>query len=345
MDAWWLDLVVDPVDRRPLHLDGRELVAADGTRYPLVNGIPVLLRADLPPTHGGQNRTLKIAELARAGFPIGPLSAANLPKAAKEAVGDEIADGSDAAQAIIRRLIPLTNGFGYRHLTPSETITVPTFPELGAGELLLDVGCAWGRWTIAAARAGFRVIGVDPIIGHLLAAQRFSASLGINVGYICGDARCLPLQTESFDRVFSYSVFQHFSDQDCMAALTEIARVLKFGGSSRIQMAHRGGARSLWHQAWRGFRAPTRFEVRYRSLSQLGTMFVDTIGETSASIDCFFGLGLQASEIDAMKPLARIATTASELLKRVATTAPPLIGIADSLFMRSTKNAAAQPQG
>lgn len=55
----WLSLLVDPIDRQPPHLDDRELIAASGVRYPIVDGIPVLIRPDLPPTHRSSIRTVK----------------------------------------------------------------------------------------------------------------------------------------------------------------------------------------------------------------------------------------------------------------------------------------------
>jgi SAM-dependent methyltransferase/uncharacterized protein YbaR (Trm112 family) len=333
----WLSLLVDPIDRQPLHLDDRELIAASGVRYPIVDGIPVLIRPDLPPTHRSSIRTVKMVELARQGLPIDPVFAVNLQEQMKDRMRREIAAGSDPAEAVIRRLVPLTNGGGYRDLAPGDEIAIPAFPERGAGELLLDLGCSWGRWTIAAARAGFRAIGIDPMIGHLIAAKRFAASRGVDVDYICGDARCLPFADGAFNRVFSYSVLQHFSDADCVLALREIGRVLKPGGASMIQMAHHVGVRAIWHQFRRGFRDPARFEVRYRSLPHMAMMFADAIGPTSAAIDCFFGLGLQASDIAHMRPLGRAATITSEQLKRLARAVPSLRVVADSLFMHSTK--------
>jgi SAM-dependent methyltransferase/uncharacterized protein YbaR (Trm112 family) len=333
----WLSLLVDPIDRQPLHFYDRELIAANGIRYPIIEGVPVLIRADLPPTHLSSTRTVKMAELARQGLPIDPVFAVNLPKQIKDRMRREIASGCDPAEAVIRRLVPMTSGRGYRDLAPGDAIAIPTFPERGAGQLLLDLGCSWGRWTIAAARAGFHAIGIDPMIGHLIAAKRFAASRGVDADYICGDARCLPFVDGAFDRVFSYSVLQHFSDADCMTALREIGRVLKPSGASTIQMAHRVGVRSFWHQFRRGFRAPARFEVRYRSLPHMARMFADAIGPTSAAIDCFFGLGLQASDFAHMRPLGRAATMASEHLKQLARTVPALRAVADSLFMHSAK--------
>jgi 2-polyprenyl-3-methyl-5-hydroxy-6-metoxy-1,4-benzoquinol methylase/uncharacterized protein YbaR (Trm112 family) len=336
MKHWLRDLPVDPVERQPLSFADGRLVARNGANYPIVEGIPVLLRADLPPTHRGAMRTVKLADMARQGLPIDLIDAVNLRAELKAQIRREIAAGSDAAEAVIRRLVPLSNGFGYRDLAPGDAIPIPRFPERG-GESLLDIGRSWGRWTIAAARAGFRAVGVDPMLGPLMAAKRFAANNGVDVDYICGDARCLPFADGAFDRAFSYSTLQHFSDQDCALALGEIAHVLGTDGLSTVQMANWAGVRSLWHQARRGFRAPARFEVRYRSLPQMLAMFTAAIGPTTASIDCFFGLGLQASDARHMRPQARLATAASEQLKRMAKMAPVLRSGADSVFMHSAK--------
>ena len=344
MKDWLRDCLVDPVARQPLSFAGDRFVARNGAHYPIVEGIPVLLRADLPPTHRGAMRTVKLADMARQGLPIDLVAAVNIREESKEQIRREVAAGSDAAEAVIRRLVPLSNGFGYRDLAPGDAIAIPQFPERsGGGESLLDIGSSWGRWTIAAARAGFRAVGLDPMLGPLMAAKRFAAKQGVDVDYICGDARCLPFAGGAFDRAFSYSTLQHFSDQDCALALGEIARVLGPDGSSTLQMAHWAGMRSLWHQARRGFRAPARFEVRYRSLPQMLAMFGAAIGPTTVSIDCFFGLGLQASDASHMRPLARLASAASEHLKRMAKTVPALRWAADSVFMHSAKESARQP--
>ena len=62
----------------------------------------------------------------------------------------------------VERSIVKTHGNLYRG-RPLNRYPIPAFP-LGPGEggSLLDIGCNWGRWTIAAAQAGYRVTGVDP---------------------------------------------------------------------------------------------------------------------------------------------------------------------------------------
>jgi hypothetical protein len=99
-------------------------------------------------------------------------------------------------------------------------------------------------------------------------------------------------------------------------------------------MANSAGLRSLWQQLRRGFRAPVGFEVRYRSLDRLRELFA-VIGPTSISVDCFFGLGLRASDIADMHPAARLATRASEVVKRAQRRVPALLAVADSVLCES----------
>ena len=78
MKDWLRDCLVDPVEREPLFFAGDRLVARNGANYPIIEGIPVLLRADLPPTHRGAARTAKLADMARQGLPIALVAAVNI---------------------------------------------------------------------------------------------------------------------------------------------------------------------------------------------------------------------------------------------------------------------------
>jgi hypothetical protein len=139
--------------------------------------------------------------------------------------------------------------------------------------------------------------------------------------------------------VFSYSVLQHFAPPDAEQCAAEIGRILRPAGQSLIQMAHRLGARGLYHQTRRGFRAARAFEVRYWSVSRLLATFERAIGPTSWSVDCFFGLGLQASDRRFLPWRARLVATASEVLRRFSERIPILRNAADSVFLLSRKSA------
>lgn len=76
----------------------------------------------------------------------------------------------------------------------------------GDGKLLVDIGGNWGRWVVAAARAGYTVIGIDIHLEGLRAATRVCAQLGVDALLVGADARRLPLQPRSVVTVFRYSV-------------------------------------------------------------------------------------------------------------------------------------------
>jgi len=60
--------------------------------------------------------------------------------------------------------------------------------------------------------------------------QLFSKKLGIELKTQCFDATQIPYEDESFDRIFSISVFEHIPDDGDILAVKEVARVLRSGG-------------------------------------------------------------------------------------------------------------------
>jgi ubiquinone/menaquinone biosynthesis C-methylase UbiE len=240
---------------------------------------------------------------------------------------------------VVSFLIGATNGIAYKSLIGRlQSYPIPEIPVAdGKGLTLLDIGCSWGRWCIAAAAKGYLVIGIDPSLGAIMAARRVAQELGVKPHYVVGDARYLPLATESVDSVFSYSVLQHFSKQNAAQAVSEIGRVLSPSGSATVQFPTKLGIRCVYQQARRCFREPKDFEVRYWSHRELSTLFKKHIGETNFKIDCFFGIGLQYSDRELYSLLAKNAVKVSEILKNYSDAIPPLKFIADSIFLHSIK--------
>jgi SAM-dependent methyltransferase len=239
---------------------------------------------------------------------------------------------------IISFLVGATSGNMYAELTGTmTTIPIPNLrlPPAKSEELLLDIGCNWGRWSIAAARSGYRVIGVDPSLGAVLAAQRLADDLGLGdrIRFVVADALQLPFATDTFDTVFSYSVLQHFSTDDTITAIKAAASVSKTDALLSIQMPNRFGIRCLFHQLKRKFRPPNGFEVRYYSPSMLNRMFSYYYGPSRLSVDGFFGLGIQPSDKHLMPWQKKLVINTSEVLRRLSIVARPLMFAADSLYV------------
>jgi SAM-dependent methyltransferase/uncharacterized protein YbaR (Trm112 family) len=309
----WQELAC-PRDRSRLEPRGETLVCEQGHEYPFVDGIPVMVVDDeIEPTQPGYWSKPEQVERVRAAEP---------PPVEGEAVDPYVAE-----------LILGTHGNLYKHLSGGmPRYPIPDFPlPRGNGELLLDIGCNWGRWTIAAARSGYRPIGIDPSFEAIVAARRIARQLGAgDARYVVADARKLPFADGTFDVVFSYGVLQHFSKSDVALSVVDIRRVLEPGGYSWVQMPNALGALNVVRLAQRRFREGDEFEVRYWKPSELKRVF-GQIGPTELSTDGFFTLNPQKRDIDLLPPRFRALVHVSEGLKRVH--APTTL--ADSVNIRS----------
>jgi SAM-dependent methyltransferase len=302
---------VCPRDRGALAREGDDLVCAEGHRYLVLDDIPVLLLEEEPPTHLACQVSLEPGEAAAK------------------------------PEAMVQHAIAATCGNLYRHLIGK--VTTYPIPEIrlppGDGRLFLEVGCNWGRWCVSAARRGYKVAGVDPSLDAIRAARRVAEQLDVEVEYLVADARHLPFPDASFDVVFSYSVFQHFSKADAVASFAEIGRTLKPSGLSLVQMANVWGVRSLWNQLReRRFREPrSLFDVRYWSPRELEREFSRAVGTTSLSVDGYLTLNPQPADLELLPRRYRALVRTSEALRKLSERAPWLTYAADSLYVTSRR--------
>ena len=242
IDPWFLDHLVCPRDRQPLALDADSLRCGNNHRYPIVDGVPVMLLDDVRQTFKAAGSSLSRAAGDGVDERAPELYLESIEISDEEKRGVlALAATRPSIDPVVAYLVAATNGLLYRHLIgqltsyPIPDITVPP----GDGRTLLDIGCSWGRWTLAAASRGYRAVGIDPSLGAVMAARRVSAQLGIPARFVVGDARYLPFADHAFDSVYSYSVIQHFSREDAARAVEEIGRVLESGGTARVQMPTR----------------------------------------------------------------------------------------------------------
>lgn len=347
LDPWYLQNLVCPVDRTACNFDGEQLISKSGRQYPVVDGLPVMLIADEPQTIGIARASIIRASggLAKAdqGGPQLFLETLGISDSEKAELLRLLHSDQCKIDPVAMMLVGATSGYAYKEWIGNPQLTEYPIPEIafpGSSETLLDVGCSWGRWSVAAARKGYSVVGIDPSLGAVMAARRIAKDLGLDVKYVVGDARFLPFPDRRFRNVYSYSVLQHFGKDDVRKSLDEVCRVLELGGATKIQMANRWGIRSFQHQLARGFREAKEFEVRYWSVSELKEEFERAIGKTSIATDCYFGLGWQWSDFRFMSPKNKLILVFSEVLKRLSTIITPLGYFADSVLLTSLKSTA-----
>jgi SAM-dependent methyltransferase len=107
-------------------------------------------------------------------------------------------------------------------------------------DLVLDLGCGFGRHAFEAAKRGASVVALDAGADEVaqvratFAAMIEAGELGADhpATSVQGDALALPFPDGVFDRVIASEVLEHIPDDS--AAMRELARVLRPGGSMAV---------------------------------------------------------------------------------------------------------------
>src|ERR1041385_1659202 len=106
-----------------------------------------------------------------------------------------------------------------------------------AGAHLLEIGCGMGSDLVQFARGGAICTGVDITPRSIEIARHRFALYGQPGNFAVADAEHLPFSDESFDVVYSNGVLHH--TPDTAAAVRELHRVLRPGGTARVMLYHR----------------------------------------------------------------------------------------------------------
>ncbi len=102
------------------------------------------------------------------------------------------------------------------------------------GLRVLEVGAGSGRDSVDIASRGASVVTLDYSEEAL---RIMSATRGVSIEIVCGDARALPFSDGAFDIVFHQGLLEHFRDPGVL--LDENVRVLKKGGVLLVDVPQR----------------------------------------------------------------------------------------------------------
>ena len=104
---------------------------------------------------------------------------------------------------------------------------------LPAGSRVLEVAPGPGFLAIELAKRGYTVTGIDISKSFVEIAGRNARDAGVAIDFRRGDVARMPFADDSFDFVVCVAAFKNFPDP--IAALDEVHRVLRRGGSASIQ--------------------------------------------------------------------------------------------------------------
>jgi SAM-dependent methyltransferase len=111
-------------------------------------------------------------------------------------------------------------------LTPEEDV-IAWAATLKAQSKILDLGAGVGRHALWLAKEGFAVTALDAAPDGLKAIEE--ANMGVATQL--GSMSALPFEDDSFDHVLSWNVIYHGDEEVLKQTVSEIARILKPGGT------------------------------------------------------------------------------------------------------------------
>jgi SAM-dependent methyltransferase len=118
--------------------------------------------------------------------------------------------------------------WGTTQIPESELRVLGDAPGDVAGKDILELGCGAAQWSIALAKLGARMVGIDLSDRQLAHARRAMAEAGVDFPLIHASAERVPLPDASFDIVFCDHGAMTFADP--YKTVPEAARLLRPGG-------------------------------------------------------------------------------------------------------------------
>lgn len=124
--------------------------------------------------------------------------------------------------------------------TEREVALIQTALDVPSGARVLDLCCGPGRHTLALARLGFKMSGLDLSEHYIKLARKQAQREKLEVAFQVGDMRKIPFRTK-FDAIINiFTSFGYFDDdEENFSVLEGVARKLKPGGKFLIDVVNR----------------------------------------------------------------------------------------------------------
>lgn len=127
---------------------------------------------------------------------------------------------------------------GRYELTAAELLPVARhvveLAEVRPGRTVVDLACGTGNAALLAAAGGAQVTGLDSAPRLIEVARGRAAEGGVPATFVLGDLQALPFEDGAYD--IALSVFGLIFAPDPQAALAELVRVLRPGGSAFVSV-------------------------------------------------------------------------------------------------------------
>lgn len=246
----------------------------------------------------------------------------------------------------IQQQIAATNGIHYfGEIGILDELPIPDIPVKNAvtkDQLMLDIGCGWGRWLLAASKRNYIPIGIDLRLEFCQLSQQIMHQNGVNGYVVVADLKNLPFIDNIFDLVWSFSVIQHTHKERMLSCLNHIFRILKPNGQTKLEFPNKNGIRNRFGPVRSSMKNAYDYNswcVRYYSIKEYREIFNKIFGNFQFQNHSFLGIGVLPSDLKYIKRLKnKLGVAVSLMLSFTTRLIPGMKYFSDSVYISATKN-------
>ncbi len=121
-------------------------------------------------------------------------------------------------------------------IAPSAKLVQHLFNHVPRHGVILDLGCGEGRNSLYLSQVGYSIIGVDLSFKAARVMKNNFFEEELKGLILTGDARSLPLASDSLDGILAHHLFDHLDRKSFEMAMNEAFRVLKPEGVMLLTM-------------------------------------------------------------------------------------------------------------
>lgn len=121
-------------------------------------------------------------------------------------------------------------------IAPSAKLVQHLFSHVPRHGIILDLGCGEGRNSLYLSQVGFNIIGLDLSFKATRVMKNNFFEEELKGLVLTGDARTLPLASDSLDGILAHHLFDHLDHESFESAINEAFRVLKPDGVMLMTM-------------------------------------------------------------------------------------------------------------
>jgi ubiquinone/menaquinone biosynthesis C-methylase UbiE len=245
----------------------------------------------------------------------------------------------------VQVIINSTNGIHYtdrvNKLTSYPRYTLPFEPAKKPDCLLLDIGCGWGRWLVAADDKNYIPVGLD-LIPEFAETSLKVLQAHNKTGYcVIGDLEKIPFIDNVFDVVWSFSVIQHTHCDKMTSCLSHINRILTRDGFTFLEFPNKKGIRNRMGtaQKWEQYKdireGHRHLSVRYYTPGEYKEFFTREFGNFSFTNHSFIGIGVLKDDLKYVSFKNKILCSISLFGSLLTNVVPGLKYWSDSIYIKA----------